>query len=119
MMAASAIGVLKQRSEPNLICNPAVALKTPPLPFTSARFASRLQSATSSPNTMTRGSRRISSRSVLLISSTIVRGSPEKSGSTSNSAEVGSILSEYKKRKAEPLSGGSACNTSSVTCWIS
>ena len=30
------------------------ALKTPPLPFTSRRLASRLQSATSSPNTMTR-----------------------------------------------------------------
>ena len=51
-MAASASGVLKARSRAELAsAGRAVTLKTPPLPFTSARFCSRLQSATSSPKT--------------------------------------------------------------------
>ena len=36
-MLASASGELKTRSEPNSVCRPAVSLKTPPLPLTSAR----------------------------------------------------------------------------------
>ena len=51
-MAASASGVLKPRARAELAsAGRAVTLNTPPLPFTSLRFASRLQSATSSPNT--------------------------------------------------------------------
>jgi hypothetical protein len=46
---ASAKGVLKTLVDPYFRCNPAVALKTPPFPFTSFRFSSRLASATSSP----------------------------------------------------------------------
>ena len=37
-MAASASGLLKRAALPNSNCSPAVTLKTPPLPFTSARF---------------------------------------------------------------------------------
>ena len=75
-MLASAIGELNTRSDPNSICNPAVSLKTPPLPLTSfcLRYSSRLQSATSSPKITMRSSRRISSRNVALIRSAMVLG---------------------------------------------
>ncbi len=55
-MLASASGELNTRSDPNAPCNPAVSLKTPPLPLTcfSRRYSSRLQSATSSPKTTMR-----------------------------------------------------------------
>ena len=73
---ASASGELNTRCEPNLRCKPAVALKTPPFPFTVARLSSRLQSATSSPKTTMRSSRFISSSRVMETISTIVFGWP-------------------------------------------
>ena len=113
-MHASAIGVLKTRLEPNSVWSRCVALNTPPFPFTCPRFSSRLQSATSSPNTTTLLSRRISSCKVWLIVSTMVRGSPEKVGSVSKSLEVGSTRSEYRYFKAEPCGGGGAFSAYSV-----
>ena len=61
-MLASASGVLNTRVLPNSFCRPCVTLKTPPLPLTLPRYSSRETSATSSPNTTMRSSRRISSR---------------------------------------------------------
>ena len=46
-MLASASGELNTRAPPNARCRPCVTLNTPPLPETSARRSSRLQSATS------------------------------------------------------------------------
>ena len=80
MMLASASGELKTRSLPNCRCRPCVTLNTPPLPCTSSRLASRLQSATSSPKTTMRGLRAISSLSVRLMAATIVSGLPSGSG---------------------------------------
>ena len=57
-------------------------------------LTSRLQSTTSSPKTITRSLRRISSFSVALIRSTIVFGSPSGCGVPSNSDEVASTSSE-------------------------
>ena len=93
-MLASAKGELNTRSLPNLRCSPAVALKTPPLPFTSLRFSSRLQSATSSPKTRMRSSRAISSVSVTPTISTIVFVGPLNFGSASNAFDVGSTSGE-------------------------
>ena len=91
-MVASASGVLNTRSDPNSRWSPWLTLKTPPLPFTSVSASSRLASATSCPNTTTRGSRSNSARRVALMRSTIVPGfAPGANrGSVSNSAEQGS-----------------------------
>ena len=61
-----------------------MALKTPPLPFTCFRFSSRLASATSSPKTVMRSSRAISSESVAATISTMVFGAPCNCGCASN-----------------------------------
>ncbi len=66
-IAASAIGVLKQRLVPEIHLQPGGGLENTALALHLARFASRLQSATSSPKTTIRSSRRISSRRVRLI----------------------------------------------------
>src|SRR6266545_1720844 len=84
------------RALPNFRCRFAVTLKTPPLPFTLSRNCSREQSATSSPNTMTRESRAISVCRQRLIRSTIVPMLPENCAlsSVSKSFEVGSTSGE-------------------------
>src|ERR1700722_1926991 len=91
---ALAKGVLKTRSAPYLRCKPAVALKTPPFPFKSLRFSSRLASATSSPKKVMRSSRPISSESVAATISTIVLGAPCNCGCDSKAREVGSMSGE-------------------------
>ena len=92
---ASANGELKTRCAPNFRCNPAVALKTPPFPFTVARLSSRLQSATSSPKTTMRSSRFISSCSVAATISTMVFGWPSFfCGRPRNLAKLGSTSGE-------------------------
>src|SRR5205814_5029600 len=102
---ASASGELYTRSLPNWRCSPHVTLKTPPLPFTCARYCSRLASATSSPNTRMRGSRAISSLRQVLRRSTIVVGSPPNWGSSSvsNCSEVGSTRSEEHTSELQSL----------------
>ena len=79
-MLASASGELNTRVPPKRRCRPCVTLKTPPLPDTSASASSRLQSATSSPNTTMRGLCAISSRSAALMALTIVSGLPLRLG---------------------------------------
>ena len=116
MMLASASGVLKTLTPPNSLCRPCVALKTPPLPFTLPRYCSRDTSATSSPKTTMRGSRRISSRIAVLMRSTIVVGAPENRGSpsVSNCALVGSTVGEYSAHSAVSGAGCGCARASSV-----
>jgi hypothetical protein len=95
MMLASASGELKTRSFPNARCSPCVTLKTPPLPGTVPSASGRLQSATSSPKTMMRGLRAISSLSVRLIAATIVSGFPSGTSGVLKPSDVGSTSGEY------------------------
>ena len=114
-MFASANGEFQQRSDPNSVCNPAVSLNTPPLPLISpARSASsRVASATSSPKTTTRSSRRISSFRQWFSSSAIVRSlsSAVASGCVSNRVSVGFRSSEYWCRRiaSRDVLGSTAC----------
>ena len=112
MIFASASGELKTRAEPNLRCRFAVTLNTPPLPFSSSRYSSREQSATSSPNTTIRESRSISSCIQRLMRSTIVPALPESSAPSSVSKScrsVGSMSGENTFRKAV---SGAGCDVS-------
>ena len=114
-MFASASGVFQQRSDPNSLCSPTVSLNTPPLPLISpARSASsRVASATSSPNTTTRSSLRISSFRQWLISSAIVRSlaSAVFALSVKYRASVGFNSSEYWCRRiaSRATLGSTAC----------
>ena len=83
------------------------------LPFHAIQVSSRLQSATSSPNTMTRSSRAISSASVSEIISTMVFGSPE------NLAAFKLARSRIDVRRVlihenDSLAGGAASSARSV-----
>ena len=116
-------GVLKHALEPELGLQPGGGLENAALAF---HFRADSPRGCNRPRLRRtprcRGLRRISSCSVALIRSTMVRGSPAKCGSVSNSSEVGSTLVRIqipqRRSRARAALRCSACSVASLDLLI-